>query len=75
MRDINMKVTNVRYYQTSRGVGYEAKTTHGTIWNDGDGGPTYFRGNTPEDDKFYSNLGEFDLEELIDVFEGKATAQ
>ena len=66
-----MKVKSIRYFETNRGVGYEAKTGSGSILNDGDGGPTYFVGNTPEDQKFYSNLSEWDLEELLDVFEGK----
>ena len=72
MRDTNMKVKEINYFKTNRGyVGYKATTDYGSILNDGDGGPTYFVGNTPEDQKFYSNLSEWDLEELLDVFEGK----
>ncbi len=56
-----MKVKSVRYFQTSRGVGYEAKTDKGSIWNNGDGGATY---HEPKVD-----LDEFQLEELIDLFE------
>jgi hypothetical protein len=37
-----MKVLNIRYWETRRGIGYEAVTDFGgTIWNDGDGGGTY----------------------------------
>ena len=37
-----MKVLNIRYWETRRGIGYEAMTDFGgTIWNDGDGGGTY----------------------------------
>ena len=37
-----IKVTSVRYFETPRGLGYQVKTNCGTIWNDGDGGETYF---------------------------------
>tara|TARA_B100000029_G_scaffold40251_3_gene37618 strand:- start:2836 stop:3012 length:177 start_codon:yes stop_codon:yes gene_type:complete len=57
-----MKVTSIKYFETSRGVGYEAKTDEGVIWNNGDGGATY---HIPD-----VGLDEFQLEELIDVFEG-----
>ena len=40
-----MKVVNVRYFNTRRGLGYECKTnTDKTIWNDGTGGGTYIDG-------------------------------
>ena len=38
----DMIVKSVRYFETNRGLGYEAKTNEGSIWNDGNGGPTYF---------------------------------
>lgn len=66
----SMKVTSIRYFKTNRGVGYEAKTECGSILNDGDGGPTYYRGNTPEAIKKHIGICEFKLEEYIDVFEG-----
>ena len=65
-----MKVTSIRYFKTNRGVGYEAKTKCGSILNDGDGGPTYFIGDTPEANKKYRDISEFDLEEFIDIYEG-----
>ena len=65
-----MKVTSIRYFKTNRGVGYEAKTANGSILNDGDGGPTYFIGDTPEANKKYRDISEFDLEEFIDIYEG-----
>tara|TARA_B100001250_G_scaffold321373_1_gene284424 strand:- start:20915 stop:21175 length:261 start_codon:yes stop_codon:yes gene_type:complete len=67
--DKSMKVTSIRYFETSRGVGYEAKTKEGSIWNDGDGGPTYFRGNTPETHREFCRVDEFELEAFIDTFE------
>ena len=68
----SMTVKSVRYYETSNGVGYEAKTNEGSIWNDGRGGPTYFRPKYPE----YTNkdFGDFiydekKLESMIDAYE------
>ena len=63
-----MKVKSVRYFKTRRGLGYEAKTDKGTIWNDGNGGGTYFdpdQGHRSD----YQHLTESDLEAYIDVFE------
>jgi hypothetical protein len=70
-----MKVTNVRYYTTRRGVGYEATTdTDNTIWNDGSGGDTYL---TNKDGGYYHQFNglmgmelESYLESLIDKYEG-----
>ena len=45
---VTMKVVSVRQWDTRRGVGYEAEVEgsdgekYGSIWNDGDGGATYF---------------------------------
>ena len=64
-----MKVKSIRYFETNHGVGYEAKTGSGSILNNGDGGPTYFVGATPEANKKYSNLSEWDLEDIIDEHE------
>jgi hypothetical protein len=64
-----INVTNIRYWETRRGVGYEAKTDEGSIWNDGNGGATYFDGNTPALTKKYSNLSEDELEGAIDMYE------
>ena len=58
-------VKNVRYFETRRGLGYEVKTNHGTIWNDGDGGPTYTDFNWIGK----KNLSEFELENIIDEYE------
>ena len=65
-------VQNIRYFRTRRGLGYEAKTNLGTIWNDGNGGCTYFE---PDYDKGLKNsdfnhLTEDYLENLLNVFEG-----
>ena len=65
-------VKNVRYYETCRGVGYEAKTDKGSIWNDGNGGATYFRANYPKyHNKDFLHLSETDLEAIIDKYEEK----
>ena len=60
-----IKVKNVRYFETRRGLGYEVKTNCGTIWNDGNGGGTY----TDSDWGGRDDLSEFDLERLIDEYE------
>ena len=71
----NMKVKSVKYFETSRGLGYEAKTNEGSIWNDGNGGATYFEPKYPK----YTNkdFGDFIyderiLESLINTYEGIA---
>tara|TARA_R100000458_G_C8227303_1_gene210006 strand:- start:5 stop:211 length:207 start_codon:yes stop_codon:yes gene_type:complete len=66
-----MKVTSIRYFKTNGGVGYEAKTECGSILNDGDGGPTYYRGDTVEAVKKHFGICEFKLEEFIDAFEAE----
>ena len=65
-------VQNIRYFRTRRGLGYEPKTNLGTIWNDGNGGCTYFE---PDYDKGLKNsdfdhLTEDYLENLLNIFEG-----
>tara|TARA_B100001996_G_scaffold378264_1_gene362169 strand:+ start:1871 stop:2062 length:192 start_codon:yes stop_codon:yes gene_type:complete len=55
------EIIGIRYFKTARGVGYEAKTDIGSIWNDGDGGATYHEPHV--------DLSEDELERLIDVFE------
>ena len=62
-----LKVKSIRYFKTNRGLGYEAKTQYGSIWNDGNGGETYFE---PLNSKLsYRNMNEWDLEEVIDKYE------
>ena len=70
-----IKVENVRYFETNRGLGYEAKTQYGSICNDGNGGDTYFvplsmtNGKVKKECAEYRNLSENQLEELIDIYE------
>jgi hypothetical protein len=69
-----MKVIRVRYFETRRGLGYEAKTNNGgTIWNDGSGGETYFEDNkgryVDEIDGQKDIHREIHLESLIDKYE------
>ena len=66
-------VKNVRYFDTRRGIGYEAKTNAGSIWNDGAGGATYFVANLESHYKDFSHLSEDDLESLINQYERKKT--
>ena len=72
----NITVKSVRYYETSRGVGYEAKTNEGSIWNDGNGGATYFQADYPKyHNQDFSHLTEWDLESIIDKYEEKERKQ
>ena len=71
----NMTVKSVKYFETSRGLGYEAKTNEGSIWNDGNGGATYFEPKYPKYTK--KAFGDFIyderiLESLINTYEGIA---
>jgi len=70
-----MKVKSIRYFETNRGLGYEAKTDKGSIWNDGSGGDTYFEPDYPKYKRSqFNHLSEDDLEKLIDVYEIKIGA-
>ena len=68
---VTMKVVSVRQWDTRRGVGYEAEVEggekYGSIWNDGDGGATYFDVNHESGKtwKDFSDYSEWDLEDLI----------
>lgn len=58
-----MKVVSIRYWETRRGIGYEAVTDFGgTIWNDGDGGGTYLMPTWKKDG---SNLTNAQLHDLL----------
>jgi len=65
-------IKSIRYFETRRGLGYEAKTKYGSIWNDGMGGGTYFYHTKKEYSK-YRGINEWDLEKIIDKFEGIET--
>ena len=76
---VTMKVVNMKYWETRRGVGYEAAVEgsngekYGFILNHGDGGATIFDvhafiGKTRKD---FSDYSEWDLENLINDFEIK----
>ena len=69
----NLKVKHLRIWETSRGLlGYEAKTKEGSIWNNGDGGPTFFEPLYPKyNKKDFVNFSECDLEAFIREFESK----
>ena len=56
-----MKILNIRYWETRRGIGYEAVTDFGgTIWNDGDGGGTYLM-PTWKKERYLTNAQLHDL--------------
>ena len=58
-----MKIVSIRYWETRRGIGYEAVTDFGgTIWNDGDGGGTYLMPTWKKDG---SNLTNAQLHDLL----------
>jgi hypothetical protein len=71
-----LKVTNVRYFETRRGLGYECKTNIKglLIWNDGNGGGTYLDCEPPLNGRdlveFENKYKEIELEKLIDIYEG-----
>ena len=66
-------VKHLRIWETSRGLlGYEAKTKEGSIWNNGDGGPTFFEPLYPKyNKKDFVDFSECDLEAFIREFESK----
>jgi len=59
-----LAVTSVRYFETRRGLGYEAKTSVPgvSIWNDGMGGGTYVSSSLA-----YFNHGDFHKEFFPDI--------
>ena len=72
-----LKVTSYREFDTRRGVGYESKTNVKglSIWNDGDGGCTYFSGNEHTTSgkiigEYSEKYNENQIEVLIDEFLG-----
>ena len=77
MGNKELKVITVRYFETRRGLGYECQTNVKglCIWNDGNGGSTYFSGDGTNIigkdigrlERIYS---ECDLEKMIDEYEG-----
>lgn len=71
-----LEVTGIRYFETRRGVGFEAKTNHPSvvIWNDGNGGGTYVDRwvECSELRKAIDALTEEQLDELLDIYEGVA---
>ena len=74
MKNTELKVVDIRYYKTRRGVGYQCRTNiQGVeICNDGNGGPTFVDGY-----KLATSAGvrrerlddEWHLESLIDEYE------
>ena len=63
-------VKSIRYFEARKGTGYEAKTQFGTIWNNGDGGGTYFEYDGTNKGKVFRDTPEWELEEYINIFEG-----
>lgn len=72
MKTMNLKARSIRYFETRRGVGYQAKTNiKGVeIWNDGMGGSTYLETQTPKrENKELYELSEWDLENILNKYE------
>ena len=65
-----LKITEIRYFETRRGVGYECQTNEDgvTIWNDGMGCMTFIQG-TWSKIKRHQYLRDIHLEEMINEFE------
>ena len=65
-----LKITEIRYFETRRGVGYECQTNEDgvTICNDGMGGMTFIQG-TWSKIKRHQYLRDIHLEEMINEFE------
>ena len=73
-KNTKLKVVDIRYYKTRRGIGYQCKTNIDgvKIWNDGNGGGTFVEGY-----KIAVRSGikrerlddEWHLESLIDDYE------
>lgn len=65
-----MEVTNVRYFETNKGLGYQCKTNIKgiEICNDGNGGATYLDG-AYKYTKNFEHFSESYLESLIDKYE------
>ena len=66
-----LKVLSIRYFETRRGTGYQAKTNVDgvEIWNDGMGGCTFLEGDNAHKYKHLDWDGEDKMDELIDQFE------
>ena len=71
MSEPELKVLSIRYFDTRRGLGYQAKTNVDgvEIWNDGDGGCTFLDGENAHKYKHLDWDGEDKMDELIDQFE------
>jgi len=74
---MKLKVTSYREFETRRGVGCECKTNVKglTIWNDGNGGETFFDGNEHTTSgkvigEYSKKYNENQIEILIDEFLG-----
>lgn len=65
---MSLKVTDIRYFETRRGVGYVCETNNENVMicNDGNGGATYIVSNGTS---MYDDLDEIKLEEIIDDYE------
>ena len=75
---MELQVSSIRYFETNRGVGYQAKTNiKGVeILNDGHGGETYLETQTPKrENKELYELSEWDLELLLIAWENKVNSK
>jgi len=65
-----LKIIDIRYFDTRRGIGYECQTNEDgvTIWNDGMSGVTFIEGTWSKIKK-YQHLTELNLKDMMDEFE------
>ena len=64
----DITIASIREYETARGVGFECITNKGSIWNDGNGGGTYFRANAPEH-RHLERLSEQVFDDIISAYD------
>tara|TARA_R100000773_G_C4201753_1_gene104050 strand:- start:668 stop:889 length:222 start_codon:yes stop_codon:yes gene_type:complete len=69
---MDLKVTKIRYFMTRSGLGYVCDTNYEDIQicNDGYGGATFLSGPASST-RWFDDLTEIDLENLINIFEGE----
>lgn len=73
---MKLKVTNVKYRPTFKGVSYRCETNYSGLFicNNGQGGATYLEGNPNGVPKTELNLDEDQLENLINEYERQPTS-
>ena len=63
-----LKVNKIRYWETRRGIGFQAGTKYGDICNDGMGGATFFL-PTQEEGRKFQRYSEWRLNKAVEEYE------